>query len=238
LSVVSGNVGLLLHERELARSRLHLVGTVVDEPQSTHSGDGERDTVGPLDDLLVVWRATLAGVEDQEQENEDDLVDDLTPTLHQESGDDLATTVKTVIAGRDLTRTDSVLHGGSGSHGVFTTDTDRVEPERPSVADDPAVLGGTPGSSKHKKTDEHDDSVLNETPATTDGVTDETDHDLTADDTDDFEVGEGLCPCLVASLVRGPAPGETSSEKRCDVADGEEHVSKGLSAAGLGAMEF
>ena len=134
--------------------------------------------------------------------------------------------METIFASRDPSSAHGVLHGGSGSHGVFTTNTNRVEPERPSVADNPAVLGSTPGGSKHEKTDEHDNSVLNETPATTDGVTDETDHDLTADDTDDFEIGESLCPCLVAGLVCGPAPGETSSEKRSDVTDGEEDVSR------------
>ena len=179
-----------------------------------------------MDDLLVIWRAAFAGVENQEQKNENDLVDDLTPTLHQEGGDDLATTVKAVVAGRHLTGANSVLHSRSSSHGVFTSDTDRVEPKGPSVANDPAVLCDTPGSSKHEKTDEHDDRVLNETPATTDGVTNETDHDLTADNTNDFEVGEGLCPCLVADGVFGPAGGETSSEERGDVADGEEHVSR------------
>jgi hypothetical protein len=37
-------------------------------------------------------------VEDQEQEDEEDLVEELTPSLHQKGGSDLATTVETVIA--------------------------------------------------------------------------------------------------------------------------------------------
>lgn len=138
-------------------------------------------------------------VEDQEQENEDDLVEELTPSLHQESRSDLATTVKAILFGRDLAGTDRVFHTGCGSHWIFTTNTDAVEEQRPCVADDPAVLVDTPSSSKHEKTDEHDSGILNETPATTNPVTNDTDEDLTNNDTDDFEIGESVEPGRAAN---------------------------------------
>jgi hypothetical protein len=80
-----------------------------------------------LNRVLRVWRVTAAGVEDQEQEDEQDLVQELTPTLHQESRCDLATTVETIIAGGNLAGADSVFHTGGGSHGILATDTDTVE---------------------------------------------------------------------------------------------------------------
>ena len=46
--VVSSDVGLLLGERKLLGSRAHLVGAVVNQPQSTDSWNGERDTENPL----------------------------------------------------------------------------------------------------------------------------------------------------------------------------------------------
>jgi hypothetical protein len=55
------------------------------------------------------------------------MVQELTPSLHQESRSDLATTVETIVAGGDLARADSVFHTGGGSHGILATDTDTVE---------------------------------------------------------------------------------------------------------------
>jgi hypothetical protein len=168
--------------------------------------------------------------------------------LHEESRDNLTTTVKTVLTGRDLTCTDGVLHGlkteldellylilyctyGGCGHGVFTTDTNGIEEERPSVADYPSIERGSPGSSEHDETDKHDDGVLNETPSATNGVTDDTDQDLTADDTDDFEICESLCPGLVALGVFGPATGVCSGKQGCDVANGEQNVTGRLGSA-------
>lgn len=107
-------------------------------------------------------------VEDEQQEDEADLVEELAPALHQEGGGDLAATVQAVLARRDLARADSVLHGGSGGHGVLATDADAVEEEGPGVADDPAVEGGAPGGNEHDEAEEHDDGVLDETPSATD----------------------------------------------------------------------
>lgn len=46
------------------------------------------------------------------------------------------------------------------------TNTDTVEEQRPRIADHPAVLGNTPGGGQHEQTDEHDGSILNQTPTT------------------------------------------------------------------------
>lgn len=164
-------------------------------------------------------------MEDEQKNNEDDLVPPLTPALHQESGGDLAATVESVVASRDLAGADSVLHTRGGSHRVFTSNTDAVEEQRPDVADDPAVQGGAPSRSKHEKTDEHDDCILDETPAAPEPISKDTDQDLTDDDTTDLEVVDGLSPGLVADLVFAPAAWEGSRQQRLDVANGEEDVS-------------
>jgi len=98
-NIVTSDVRLLLGKSELLGGRAHLVGAVVNQPESTDSWDGERNTKSPLRGDLGVWWVTGTVVEDEEEKDQDDLVEELTPTLHQESGNDLATTVHTVIAG-------------------------------------------------------------------------------------------------------------------------------------------
>ena len=83
-------------------------------------------------------------MEDEERKNEDDLVEELTPPLHQESHCDVSSTVETVGLGRDATRSSSILHGCSSSHGIFSTDTDTVHEERPSVANNPSIETRSP----------------------------------------------------------------------------------------------
>ena len=163
-------------------------------------------------------------MEDKEQDDQDDLVEKLSPTLHQESTSDLATTVKAILLSRNLTRTDSVLHTCGRSHGVLAANTDTVEEERPDVADDPAVLCNTPGGSEHEKTDEHNDCILNETVATAEPVTENSDENLTNNDTANLEVVDGLGPDLVANVEALPALREGGLQKRSDVANGEENV--------------
>jgi hypothetical protein len=99
--------------------------------------------------------------------------------LHEESTGDLSASVQTVVLGRNLSGTDCVFHTSSGSHGVFSADTNAIEEESPDVADNPAVEGGTPCGGEHEQTDEHDDSILDETMATTEPVTEDTNEDLT-----------------------------------------------------------
>lgn len=169
LGVVSGDRSLLLLGLKLLASSAHVVGTVVDEPKGTGGGDGEGNTVDPLGGSLGE-SSGVTTVEDQQEKDENSLVGELSPTLHGEGTDDGTTTVKTILSGGDLARSVSVLHTNGGGHGVLTTDTDGVEEERPHVTDNPTVLGKTPSGSKHDKTDEHDDGVLNQTPATTDTV--------------------------------------------------------------------
>lgn len=177
-NVVSSNVCLLLGEHELLGGRLHLVVTEVNQPERTNGWDGKRDAVGPLRNNLRVWWVG-SRVEDEEQDDEDDLVEELAPTLHQESAGDLATTMKTIVLGGNLSGTDGVLHTSSSSHGVFTTDTNAVEEERPDVADNPTVLSDTPSGCEHQQTDKHDDGILDETVSATEPVTKNTNENLT-----------------------------------------------------------
>lgn len=225
LGVVSGDIALALGLLELVACTTHLVRTEVDEPQRADGRNGEGDTVGPLRGHLGVRWVAAAVVEDEQQENQDGLVEELTPTLHQEGRGDLAATVQAVVTGRDLAGTNRVFHTRSGSHGVFTTDTDTVEEERPDVADHPAVLRDTPGGGQHNQTQEHDQGVLDETPATAEPVTKDTDEDLTDNDAGNFEVVDGGDPGGVADGFFLPAGGEGFLEERFDVADGEEDVS-------------
>jgi hypothetical protein len=162
-------------------------------------------------------------VEAKKEKDEDDLVEELTPTLHQESAGDLATSVQSVLLGGDLARPDGVFHTGCSCHGIFSSDTDAVEEERPDIADNPTVLGNAPGSCEHEQTEKHDRSILNQTPSATEPVTEDTHKNLTDNDTADLEVVDSCDPGRVACLAL-PAVLEASLEERLEVADGEEDV--------------
>ena len=183
-------------------------------------------------------------VEDEQAEDQQGLVKELAPTLHEEGAGDLSATVKTVLLGRDPAGTDGILHTGRCSHGVLSADTDAIEKERPDVADDPAILCHTPGCRKHYQTQGHDGSILDQTPATANPVTDNTNENLTYsqsirfegneekpltnDDTADFEIVDAGDPSFAAGFEGLPAIGEGSLEKRFDVANGEQDVTGGL----------
>lgn len=102
VQVVASNVGSLLGLRELLRGIGHAVGTVVEKPESADGGEGEGETEGVLSSRRGVRGRALTLVEDGEEDNEDDLVNELTPTLHQEGSGDTTTTVETILASREL----------------------------------------------------------------------------------------------------------------------------------------
>jgi hypothetical protein len=103
----------------------------------------------------------------EEKDDHDNLVEELTPTLHQEGHGDFSATVEAVLLRRNLTRSGSVLHGCGGSHWIFSTNTNTVEQQGQRIADNPSVQRSTPRRSEHQKTNEHDNSILNKTPSTT-----------------------------------------------------------------------
>lgn len=102
LCVVSGNAGLGLCDCQLFACRAHFEVSVVDEPESANCRDSKGDTVGPLSREGRVWRISAAVVEDEQKKNEDGLVEELAPSLHQECRRNLASTVKTIFLGRDF----------------------------------------------------------------------------------------------------------------------------------------
>ena len=89
--VVARNLVFLLGRGELLAGRLHLVGTEINKPEGSDSWNGEGDSISPLDGQLRIRGVSRAVVEDEEQQDEDDLVKELTPSLHQERTCNLAT---------------------------------------------------------------------------------------------------------------------------------------------------
>lgn len=166
LEIVSSDVGLLLDSIELLACQRHLVPTVVDEPERPDGWDSEGDTVDPLGGHLGVRWVSASVVEDQQEDDQDDLVEELAPSLHQESGGDIAATVKTVLLGRDPPRSGGILHGRRGGHGVLSSNTNTIDEEGPGVANNPSVQRRTPRRDQHDQTQQHDHSILNETPTT------------------------------------------------------------------------
>ena len=135
--------------------------------------------------------------------------------------------MQTILFGRNFAGAHRILHARRGSHGILASHSDRVEPQGPSVADDPAVERGAPGGREHEETDEHDGGILNQTPSSPEPVADEADENLTANDTDGLEVYDSGDPVLCAVGVGRPPTilvDTGALEKRLEVADGEKHV--------------
>ena len=186
-------------------------------------------------------------VEAQKGNNEDSLVEELTPSLHQESAGNFATSVKTIFLGGDLAGTHGILHSRRRRHGIFATNTDAVEEQGPHITDDPAIQSSAPSTDKHDQTNEHDGCVLNQTPSTTEPrhalastsprvgntaglpITKNPDQDLSNDYTNNLHVVNSLDPCGVTYFGRFPASCEHSLEHGFDVADGEEDVTIDMS---------
>lgn len=169
--IVSGDLRAALGLGQLLGGVWHLPGTVVDEPGSSDSREGKGETERILGGRRRVWGAAIAAVEDDEEDKEDNLVDKLAPALHQEGHGHTATTVQTILLGGESSRSDSVLERRGSGDGILASDTQAVEKQRPSIANNPALEGQTPTGCKHEQTDKHDEGILNKTPATTNPVT-------------------------------------------------------------------
>lgn len=233
IDIVAGDVGAGLGLGKLLGGVGHLPGTVVDEPEGADGGEGKgeaEDDLGGVSKGLAASRGggvAVAAVEDEEEDNQEDLVGELAPALHEEGHGDTAATVQTILLGRELARGDGALERRGGRDGVLATNTERVEEEGPGVANDPALEGETPRGCEHEQTNEHDDGVLNQTPATADPVTNDTDNDLANHDADNLEVCDRGEPVLAADAVGlgvVPALGPGSLEEGLQVANGEEDV--------------
>lgn len=207
---------------------MHSVESVVREPKGHERHDTELNTERPLRRGLAV-RWVCSAVEDQEQDNQDDLVEHLSPTLHQERENDVSTSMKLVVSLVDscASTLGLVFHRGGRRHRVFSTDTESIDEQTPTVADDPAVQTCSPHGGQHDQTEEHDEGVLYESGFSADPVAFETDTDLTDDDTEDLEVRLRRDPVFVTYGVGGPALGPDLFEEWCQITDGEESVSFG-----------
>jgi hypothetical protein len=163
-------------------------------------------------------------MEDEEADDQDGLVEELSPTLHQESHSNLASTMQTILLGRDSSRASCIFHSSGGSHGIFTTNADTIEEKSPAIAYHPTIKSDAPRSSKHKQTKEHNDSILNKTPSATNAVTQVTNQNLADDDTENFEIGDGVDPLLVTDGILLPACWPYGLEEWGDISNGEEDI--------------
>src|SRR5436853_120499 len=140
--------------------------------------------------------------------------------------------MQTVLFGRDLAGTHSVLHAGGSGHWVFASNADAVEEQRPDVANNPTILSDTPRTHQHDETEEHDGGILNQAPPSTQPIPENTDQDLADNDTADLEILNGSDPRLAADRPiqrmfcgrSSPAIGKGSSKEGLEIADGKEYV--------------
>jgi len=110
LDIVACDIALPLRSGELATGMGHLVGAIVHEPKGADSRHSKRNTPDPLGGRSAIRRVAVTVVQDQKQEDEESLVDKLTPTLHEEGQGDLTSTVHTIFAGRQFSSRNCVLH--------------------------------------------------------------------------------------------------------------------------------
>jgi hypothetical protein len=161
-------------------------------------------------------------VEDEEAYNEEPLIDKLTPTLHGEREDDISAAVHTIFDCCLVTVVS--FHCASTGHWIFATNSKGIEHQGKSVQDDPAFQRFSPHRRKQNGTDKHDDNILDQTPPTSNPITNEADADLAEDNTDDFEVTDRGDPVLRADFVGFPARWPNGLEEGRKIADGEESI--------------
>lgn len=116
------------------------------------------------------------------------------------------------------------FHSRRTRHRILPTHTHTKHQQTNRIHNNPTLQALPPHSRQQNSTNKHGHSILNDAPAATDPVTNEPNHDLTADDTDNFEVADGLNPSFVANVVVFEALGPDSFEESEDVADAEEDV--------------
>ena len=98
-------------------------------------------------------------MEDEEGEDENCLIEELSPTLHGESENDIATAVHSIFD--CCLMTDVSFHGAGAGHGIFAADTDRIEHQRKGIHDNPTLQRFSPHGCKQNGTDKHNDNILN-----------------------------------------------------------------------------
>ena len=120
--VVTGLVdsSVLLGSHQSSGRVLELVVTVVGQPESGESHDTELNSEDPLGRNLAVGRVAAAMVEAQQEDDQDGLVEELTPSLHEEGQDDVSASVEFVVTAVDRLATSLglVFERSSRGHGV------------------------------------------------------------------------------------------------------------------------
>ncbi|KAI3477577.1 hypothetical protein L1887_60617 [Cichorium endivia] len=220
--VVARSVETLLCGLEGGILVLHAIVSDVGEVEGEGGDDAELHTEGPLRRSLAVGTVERA-VEDEQADDQDSLVGQLAPTLHEERERHLASSVHAVAGGGSTTCARS-LHRSRRGHGVLSAYADSIYEDGPCVADDPAVEGGAPHGGEHDGSERHDECILHHSEASSDPVALDADKDLSDDDSDDLEVVDCVEPVFVADGVVLPALGPYSLEEGREVSDGEEGV--------------
>lgn len=192
----------------------HLPCSIVHEPKSSDCWECKGKAESVLGSGGGIRGRTATAVEDDEEDNKQDLVDELAPTLHEESHGDTATTMKSIFSRRQLAGCNSVLKRRGGSNGILAADSKAVEEEGPGIANDPAFEGEAPASGKHEQANEHDDGILNQAPTTADPVTNDTHEHLSHHDTDDLKISDAGEPIFAANLIFTPAFGPDLRKER------------------------
>jgi len=100
-----------------------------------------------------------------------------------------------------------------------------IEKQRPSVADNPAFQGQAPAGSDHEQANEHDGSILDQTPTTTNPIANNTDGHLANHNTNDFEICDRSNPVLTAhSGILTPALRPGAAEEGLEVTNAEQDI--------------
>lgn len=120
------------------------------------------------------------------------------------------------------------FHGGDAGHGIFAADAYTENEERNGVHNDPAVEGCAPHSCEKDGPEEHGCCILNDAPSSADPITNDSDHDLAADDANNLEIVDSLDPDFAADfaadLVLFVALRPHRLKQTEDVSDGEENI--------------
>ena len=93
--IVAGDTGLTLRQFQVSIGELEFVDTMVQEPESESKDEGKRNAECPLCAEFTVWGVSAA-MENEEADDEDSLISQLTPSLHGKSEEDVASAMHSV----------------------------------------------------------------------------------------------------------------------------------------------
>lgn len=101
-----------------------------------------------------------------------------------------------------------------------------MDGDLPCIADNPSVEGRSPRCNEHAQSEQHNDNILDQSPATSNAITKRTNKDLPNQDTNNLKISGGGNPGSAASFIFGPTGRPDGRKQWSKIADREKNVAE------------